>query len=149
MPAACIPAACVPSAWVPVERSAARTPRAQIWLPGTWIRGLMRPAAQTVRFQPLRLAVVLEPPLMFAEHTDQTTKHLRGHDIPSKGRPNDRSVLHPLSLHGYGNLPGDFGYALTGPETPASLGDPCERWLCVGCEPTMCREHSQAVRRKI
>ncbi len=44
----------------------------------------MRPAAQTVRFQPLRLAVVLEPPLMFAEHTDQTTKHLRGYDIPSK-----------------------------------------------------------------
>ena len=60
----------------------------------------MRPAAQTVRFQPLRLAVVLEPPLMFAEHTDQTTKHLRGHDIPSKGRPNGRSVLHLLSLHG-------------------------------------------------
>src|SRR3954451_11660791 len=54
----------------------------------------MRPAAQTVRFQPLRLAVVLEPPLMFAEHTDQTMKHLGGHDIPSKGRPNDRSVLH-------------------------------------------------------
>src|SRR3954451_19055546 len=60
----------------------------------------MRPAAQTVRFQPLRLAVVLEPPLMFAEHTDQTTKHLRGHGIPSKGRPNDRSVLQLLSLDG-------------------------------------------------
>src|SRR6476469_7637413 len=60
----------------------------------------MRAAAQTVRFQPLRLAVVFEPPLMFAEHTDQTMKHLRGHDIPSKGRPNDRSVLHLLSLLG-------------------------------------------------